>query len=126
MKLFLLDTCILIDYLRGKKGAVDFLESLDRPPAISVLTISELFDGVRNEKEQIIIRDLIASLEVFEFNDVVAESGGLLRQKFYKSHGTGILDALLAATALENDLTLVTLNIKHFPMLDNVLVPYAA
>ncbi|EKD91792.1 MAG: hypothetical protein ACD_29C00373G0001, partial [uncultured bacterium] len=35
-------------------------------------------------------------------------------------HGTGLADAIIAATALHNELELVTLNTRHFPMLKTV------
>jgi predicted nucleic acid-binding protein len=41
-----------------------------------------------------------------------------------KSHNVGLADALIAATAESRQAALVTLNIKHFPMLANVVVPY--
>ncbi|MFN5219653.1 MAG: hypothetical protein ACK5FE_01870 [Cyanobacteriota bacterium] len=41
------------------------------------------------------------------------------------SHGTGLADALIAASAEAAGATLVTLNRRHFPMLADVLVPYA-
>jgi predicted nucleic acid-binding protein len=43
----------------------------------------------------------------------------------HTSHGTGLADALIAASAEAAGATLVTLNRRHFPMLAEVLVPYA-
>ena len=53
-----------------------------------------------------------------------AVRGGLFRRDYGKSHGVGLADALIAATAELAQATLVTLNAKHFPMLPTVLVPY--
>jgi predicted nucleic acid-binding protein len=47
-----------------------------------------------------------------------------LKARYGKSHGVGLVDALIAATAKLHGYRLVTLNKKHFPMLDNVLIPY--
>jgi predicted nucleic acid-binding protein len=49
---------------------------------------------------------------------------GLWRRDFGPSHGVGLADAVIAATAAEKGATLVTTNRKHFPMLTSVLVPY--
>ena len=54
----------------------------------------------------------------------IARRGGSLRRTFRQSHGTGLLDALIAATAEAHGARLVTRNLRHFPMLDDVLVPY--
>ena len=53
-----------------------------------------------------------------------ARRGGGLRREFARSHGTGLLDALIAATAQVHRARLVTRNARHFPMLDDLLVPY--
>jgi len=50
---------------------------------------------------------------------------GLWRRTYGRSHGTGLADALIAASASAAQATLVTLNRKHFPMLADVLVPFS-
>ncbi|MGD2294544.1 MAG: hypothetical protein PVF22_01745 [Candidatus Aminicenantes bacterium] len=45
-------------------------------------------------------------------------------RKYGKSHNVDLIDALIAATAEAYSMTLVTLNIKHYPMLRKVTVPY--
>ncbi len=54
----------------------------------------------------------------------MAADGGLLRRDYGKSHGVGLADALVAATAEMPGLELVTLNRKHDPMLASIRVPY--
>ncbi len=124
MRKYLLDTCILIDYLRGKKEAVDFLDSLEKCPAISALTAAELYAGVREGHEQVILDNLVSQLELIPVNGMISKKGGIFRRDFHKKYGTGLLDSLIASTAEESGITLVTLNLKHFPMLEMVLVPY--
>jgi predicted nucleic acid-binding protein len=55
---------------------------------------------------------------------MIAKRGGLIRNQYKQSHGTGLHDALIAATAELNDATLITFNRRHFPMLNNLQVPY--
>jgi predicted nucleic acid-binding protein len=50
---------------------------------------------------------------------------GSFRRQFARSHGTGLLDALIAATAEAHGARLVTCNARHFPMLADLLVPYS-
>ena len=54
-----------------------------------------------------------------------AQRAGLWRRQYGPSHGTGLADALIAASVAAAGATLVTLNRRHFPMLADVLVPYA-
>jgi predicted nucleic acid-binding protein len=120
----LLDTDILIDYLRGQADAVSFLGKSTQPLRVSCVTVAELYVGVREGKEREVLDRFLSLLEILEINKESAVQAGLWRQKYGKSHGTGLMDALIAATALHSGSTLTTLNAKHFPMLDAVLVPY--
>jgi len=120
----LIDTDVLIDYLRDRVEAVKYLESLPIPPAISAITVAELYAGVREGRERRFLDEFSRSLAVVDVNDEIARLGGLFRRDYFKSHGTGINDAIIAATAELDDYTFVTLNRKHFPMLRKILVPY--
>ncbi|MDP2784257.1 MAG: type II toxin-antitoxin system VapC family toxin [Sulfurimicrobium sp.] len=121
---FLIDTDVLIDYLRDQQQAVVFLESLDSPFYISAITIAELFAGVRDGDERTNLSCFLDACATIELDLVISEKGGLYRRDYGKSHGVGLADALIAATATRHDLTVVTLNGKHYPMLKNVLIPY--
>jgi predicted nucleic acid-binding protein len=48
----LIDTCILIDYSRGRAAARDLLAQLTMDPLVSVVTLAELFGGVRDGRER--------------------------------------------------------------------------
>ena len=61
---------------------------------------------------------------IIPLDAALAETGGLLRRDFGKSHGTGLADAIIAATVQKLACSLATLNQKHYPMLDSVIVPY--
>jgi predicted nucleic acid-binding protein len=54
----------------------------------------------------------------------IAREGGQYHKHYRPSHNTGVVDALIAATAHRKGATLVTHNTKHFPMLENIIVPY--
>ena len=60
---FLVDTDVLIDYLRDEPGAVAFLETTEEPLAASAITIAELYVGVRDGAER---ERLDAFVEAFE------------------------------------------------------------
>ena len=57
----LIDTDVLIDYLRDKVEAVSYLESLSELLLISVITVAELYAGVRDGAERIKLDEFIAA-----------------------------------------------------------------
>lgn len=122
----LLDTTVLVDYLRDKDVAVKYLEEIgaDDHLLISVITVAELYAGVRGAKEMARLESLLAAFDIVPVNRAIAEKGGLYRRDYGPSHGTGLADALIAASAAASLATLVTLNKRHFVMLDKVTVPY--
>lgn len=119
----LIDTHVLVDYLKAVPQAVAFLEGLPEPVFVSVISVAELYAGVR-ESERSALDVFVSTLEVIAVDLDIAVRGGLFRRDFGKSQGVQLPDALIAATAEARQATLVTLNRKHFPMLANVLVPY--
>lgn len=120
----LIDTCVLVDCLRGERRALDFLLSIKGSLRVSAMTVAELHVGVGRASEEVQVADLLAGLDVIDVDAAIARQGGRLRRRYGPSHGTGIIDALIAATAQVHGARLVTRSARHFPMLDDVLVPY--
>lgn len=120
----LIDTCVFVDYLRNAEKAIGYVDSLESPPCISVVTITELLTGSRNKKERDKIQILFDLSTIMEINEEIAILAGDLLNKYYKSHNVGLGDGLIAATAQVHNLTVATLNIKHFPMFEGMTKPY--
>ena len=120
---YLVDTDVLIEFLRGRSAAVRFLRGLRQPARLSAVTVAELSAGARDEDEQDQIDDLIHASEVLPVDEKTAMLGGRIRKDHRPRTGIGLPDALIAAAAILTDSTLVTYDRKHFPMLDKVLVP---
>ena len=120
----LLDTDVLVEYLRGRREAADYLEGLTADLYVSVVTIAELFVGVRGEDEERSLEGFLLAFTALPVTERVARLGGLYRRDYGPSDGTGLADALIAATAEENGLGLVTFNRRHFPMVSRVATPY--
>ena len=124
MNKIIFDTDVLIEYLRGSKQAKTFIDKIKGSVYMSSITMAELYAGVREGEEYEKLEIFIGTFEVVNLNKNIAKAGGLYRKKYKPSHATGLADALIAATAKEIDAQLVTFNIKHYPMLNNVVKPY--
>lgn len=120
----LIDTDVLIDYLRGRPEVVQYLDGRAEALLISVITVAELYAGVREGDERTRLDQFIRAFQLVPVDPAIAQRGGLFRRDYFKSHNVALPDALIAATAESVQATLVTLNQKHFPMLGNVSVPY--
>jgi predicted nucleic acid-binding protein len=124
MDKLLFDTDVLIEYLRGKDEEKSYIDSIQEVIYMSSITMAELYAGVRKGAESRRLEIFIETFEVISLNSTIAKIGGLYRNQYNPSHGIGLADALIAATAKEIDAQVITFNIKHFPMLDNVIKPY--
>lgn len=114
------DTTVLIDYLRNNESARSFLER--ERPAISSVSRAELIHGAQDKpglREAMVLCD---SLEELSFTEVSARNALRLLEKYHLSHGLFFLDALIASTAIEHNLTLVTHNVKHFSFIPGLSV----
>jgi predicted nucleic acid-binding protein len=120
----LLDTDVLIDYLRDYPDAVSYVEAQQERLLLSVVTVAELYAGVREGEERSRLERFLRAFEIIPLDPHLAVQGGLYRRDYSKSHNVGLADALIAATATHRQVPLVTLNQKHFPMLQDVIVPY--
>jgi len=114
----LVDTDVWIDYLRGHPQAIKCVRQLPERVWISAVSVAELHVGVREGTEREALTQLLSTLKVVDVNATIATRGGLLRRDYGRSHGVGLNDALIGATALEMRLQLLTLNVKHYPELD--------
>lgn len=119
--IYLCDTCILIDYLRGNIEAQQRL-SKDRTQGLgmSSITYMELMVGALNKREVGIIKKAFSDFEIIEVSEAISIKAKNLIEKFTKSHGLLIPDALIASTALELGIPLCTSNIKDFKFIPDL------
>ncbi len=120
----LIDTDILIDYLRDRPEAVSYINNLTEPLCVSVITVAELYAGVREGEERTRLNTFMLAFSIIPVDAAIAVAGGLLRRDYGKSHGTGLADALIAATVQLRGFRFAGLNRKHFPMLADMITPY--
>jgi predicted nucleic acid-binding protein len=122
----LVDTSVLVDYLRGRQEAVELLEHqrVQAPLHASEITRLEVLAGMRPPEEDA-TRKLLGTLIWHQVDTTVAEQAGVLGRRWLPSHHTiDSADLAIAATAMHNGLRLLTRNIRHFPMFDDLRAPY--
>ncbi|MGH9762006.1 MAG: type II toxin-antitoxin system VapC family toxin [Blastocatellia bacterium] len=119
MTTYLLDTSIIIDVLNGKRNRDGLLRSLLSQGdllACCPVNISEVYAGMR-PKEEATTEAFLQSLDYYEITWGVAKRAGLLKRDYSKKgHTLSLPDTTIAAVALEYNLTLITDNVKHYPM----------
>lgn len=120
----LVDTDILIDFLRGYHTAILFVEKHSSQLVLSPIVVAELYAGVKGTDELTVLDDFVALFRVVPLTFEIAKLGGLYKRDFGKSHGVGLADAILAATATMNEVALKTLNVKHYPMFRDLAPAY--
>jgi len=110
----LYDTDILIDHLLNKQGAADtLLKFKTEKNFCSVITLGEiLFGMIDNEKEKTF--KLLDSLKIIEVNKQIVLLAHEIKTAA-KGFNLELYDCIIAATAITNDLILVTKNARHYP-----------
>ena len=121
----LLDTNILIDFLRNHTPAQAWLKTQSQLGICGIVEM-ELIAGASNTIKQREVLNLLRDFITIEMNnaDIIWATRQLTR--FHLSHNVGILDCLIAAPVARLQVPFYTLNIKHFtPLLGNLVVrPY--
>ena len=120
----LLDTDVLVDFFRGRSKAVAFINAHSDRIILSAVVVAELFAGAKGSAEEGSLEEFVSLFRVVPVNVEIAKAGGLYKSKFGKSHGVGLADAILAATAEAENAELKTLNTKHYPMLRGLAPAY--
>jgi predicted nucleic acid-binding protein len=117
----LIDSDVLIWLTRGHVGAQSRL-GIIHPWRISVVTYLELAQGCRSKDElQQLKRGLAQKdTEVLPLTSAISERAIKLIDTYALSGGLQLADALIAATALEYSLTVLTANAKHFAIIDGL------
>ncbi len=125
---YVVDTCVLVDHMRAYQPARDWLLSV-KPQAGNLLYCPavvriELLAGQAKARETE-LRVVLGQMRFVGVDEAIADAAGAYLRSLGPSHGIGVPDALVAATAKVTRCPLVTCNRRHFPMTDiEILVPY--
>ncbi len=112
----LVDTDVWIDFLRGNDKAITFIDEHSPHIILSPIVVAELYAGVKGANERSVLDNFVSLFRVVPIDAEIAKAGGLYKRDFGKSHGVGLADAILAATADKENAEVKTLNVKHYPM----------
>lgn len=116
MSYLLIDTDILIDVANNDLTAKTRLASefQNSSLAISTLTVMELIVGCRNKSELQTLNRFLSQFYVFTIEENIGYRAVELLQNYFLSHGLLIADALISATAIENNIPLLSKNQRDF------------
>lgn len=119
--MILCDTNIIIEALKKNPTAIQSIEKIGLDKiAISVVTAMELYYGALNKAELMIIKRHLSSIRIFHIDEEISVTASGLIERYAKSHGLQIPDALIAATALNLSLKLYTGNKKDFVFIEKI------
>ena len=124
---YLLDTNICIYYIKGKYDLDRKIGILDDDSIfISEITLAELKFGVENshfpDKNRVVLQDFLSGIQIlpiFDSLDIFAKEKTRLRRE---GMPVDDFDLLIGASAVANDMVLVTNNIKHFERIDGIII----
>jgi predicted nucleic acid-binding protein len=126
MAVYLLDTSVIIDVLNNKRGRPALLLELARAGhtlACCPINITEVYAGLR-PKEETATEELLSSLQHFPISPRAARLAGELKREYARKGVTlNLGDVIIAAVAIHHGLTLLTDNLRGFPMKNLTLYP---
>lgn len=123
-KPLLVDTDVMVDFLRGQPKAVALVQAQSARIVLSSIVVAELYAGVRGQDELTALDRLIQLFRIVPVTPELARSAGLSKRDYAKSHGIGLADALIAASVQAENADLATLNTKHYPMIKGLKSAY--
>ena len=109
------DTDIFIWAQRGNEKAVKLFEK-EEEKYLSVQTYMELFQNARNKTQHKYTKDFLTSFHfiVLPLTENIGHRASIYVEEYTLSSSLGSADAIIAATAVENNMTLASSNVKHF------------
>ena len=117
----LVDTDVIIWYMRGNQNALSALEK-HKNFTISVVTYMELVQGMRNKNELALLRKALKSWDtkIIYITEEISSKAMFYVEQHYLSHSMQLADALIGATAVSHGVSLLTGNDKHYKIVKEI------
>ncbi|KKQ42645.1 MAG: PilT protein domain protein [Microgenomates group bacterium GW2011_GWC1_37_8] len=124
----LLDSSVFIDLIRKYPPATESFNKVLNRQSASIIAKLELIAGLKSKREIKSIENMFKDLQIkiLPMTEEISDMSENIFVKYYHSHGIGILDSFITATALVYNEELVTRNTKHFDFIPNLklIKPY--
>lgn len=121
--MIVVDTTVVIDLLRGEARAAAWLDEQSQVVAASEVTRAEVLQGMRSSERRTTPQAL-RGYRWLAVDEEVSTRAGDLGRRYRASHDLDLADLLIAATADVHGAGLVTSNVRHFPMFEDLRPPY--
>lgn len=115
------DTDIFIWVQRGNEKAARLMEQAENR-YLSIQTYMELLQSAKNKTQHKYVKDFITSycFIVLPFTENIGHRASIYIEEYTLASGLRSGDAIIAATAVENNMSLVSSNAKHFKMIKDL------
>ena len=119
----LIDTDVLIWYMRGNENAYDIIEN-SNGFFISVVTYMELVQGMRNKKELTSLRKALYgwNTKILYLSEDISAKAMFFVEQHFLSHSIQLADALIGSTAIAYGLPILTGNEKHYKAMVDIKI----
>jgi len=119
----IIDTDVLIWYLRGNERARKVIND-NIPFEISVINYMELLQGMNDESELNILQKYLRkwSVKILQIKEDISRRAMFFVENYHLSHSMELGDAIIAATTLEYQESLLTANDKHYGFIPNIQI----
>jgi predicted nucleic acid-binding protein len=111
----LFDTDILVWIQKGNHRAATLVDR-EEERCISVLTYMELLQGAKEKRQHEHVLDFLSEygFRILPLSENIGHRAAIYIEEYSLSHGLRAGDAIIAATATDNNLTLCTSNLRHY------------
>jgi len=119
----IIDTDVLIWYMRGNDNALRLIENTDKF-LISAVTYMELVQGMRNKKELNTLRQALHAwnAKILYISEEISAKAMFMVEQYFLSNSMQLADALIGATAIDYGQPLLTGNDKHYKVIKGLKI----